>query len=241
MEFMTNYVEWKESGLSRHKHGVYEIIYYMTGSGTFYFDGGQIDVNEGDIMIVPEGVNHVNLTSSKMTGYYVNGDFAKVIANTVPVLLHDTTDREGRTLMELIYENRYSDKQYLSALCGAYVRFLLKNMKSEDSLGRAVTDVVNKITNEFHNDSLNLVEILTESGYAEDYIRARFKKIMGKTPNEFLSEVRIRHAMHLITIYKNNLSLGEVGYRCGYSDYVHFSHKFKKITGVSPRDFQKNC
>jgi len=44
----------------------------------------------------------------------------------------------------------------------------------------------------------------------------------------------------LIDLYRSTLSLQEIAERCGYTDYVYFSKKFKEVTGVSPRDYKKN-
>ena len=78
---------------------------------------------------------------------------------------------------------------------------------------------------------------LQKSGYAEDYIRAQFKKFTGKTPTEFLTKIRIYHACYLIDAYKNTLSLAEIAEKCGYTDYVYFSRRFKHIMGISPREY----
>ena len=69
-------------------------------------------------------------------------------------------------------------------------------------------------------------------------IRSCFKVATGKTPNEFLTDVRIKHACFLINIYHNELSLAEISERCGYLDYIYFLKKFKSVTGVSPREYK---
>jgi AraC-like DNA-binding protein len=80
--------------------------------------------------------------------------------------------------------------------------------------------------------------LLQKSGYAEDYIRSHFKKVTGKTPNGFLTDIRIKHATFLIEIYANTLSLQSIAEQCGYLDYVYFSKTFKSILGVSPKEYK---
>ena len=60
-----------------------------------------------------------------------------------------------------------------------------------------------------------------------------------KKTNEFLTEIRIKHACFLIDIYHDELSLAEISERCGYLDYIYFSKKFKSIMDVSPREYKK--
>ena len=128
----------------------------------------------------------------------------------------------------------------MSALINAFIHSLLQNIKMEDQLFLAVRAVIEKISNHFYNSDLDLHALLTESGYAEDYIGAQFKKILNKTPTQFLTEIRINHACFLINTCKNTLSLSDIAEKCGYTDYAYFSRRFKYITGSSPRAFMEN-
>ena len=116
---------------------------------------------------------------------------------------------------------------------------ILKNIKFNSDIERAVNSIKNKISTDFHDSNLNVTNILNDSGYAEDYIRAHFKKITSKTPVEFLNEIRIKHAETLIHIYQNSLALSEIAQRCGFEDYIYFSRKFKAVNGLSPQNYQK--
>ena len=85
-----------------------------------------------------------------------------------------------------------------------------------------VKEIVFEISQQAFDSQIDLAFILSKSGYSEDYIRSCFKKITGKTPNEFLTDIRIKHACFLIDIYKNKISLSEISERCGYLDYIYF-------------------
>ncbi len=126
---------------------------------------------------------------------------------------------------------------YVCALINAFIHFLLCNIKIDNNVHACINKITNKISNEFSNCDLSLSKILNESGYSEDYIRAQFKYITGKTPTEFLTAVKITHACYLINTYRHSVSLSDISEQCGYTDYVYFSKKFKQITGVSPRKY----
>jgi len=93
-------------------------------------------------------------------------------------------------------------------------------------------------TNHFYDSTIDLHHLLQQSGYAVDYIRAQFKKMTGKTPNAFLTEIRIKHALFLLDIYAHTLSLQQIAEQCGYVDDVYFSKKFKSVVGVSPKQYR---
>ncbi|MCG9582019.1 AraC family transcriptional regulator [Vibrio tubiashii] len=66
------------------------------------------------------------------------------------------------------------------------------------------------------------------------YVRI-FKQIYGRTPRNYLRDMRIKKAKHLLK------AGNPVTYTCievGYESLTTFSSVFKKCTGYSPREFQ---
>ena len=72
-------------------------------------------------------------------------------------------------------------------------------------------------------------------GYSYSNFRKLFKKKSGKSPNEFLTDIRIKKAAELL--YSGKYTIGEISYMVGYDDSAYFSRLFKKKKGVSPREF----
>ena len=137
----------------------------------------------------------------------------------------------------MIYTNRYSNHEYLTALINAFTHFLLQSIKMEDDIYIAINKIIETISSNFYDCNIKINALLKESGYAEDYIRAQFKKFTGKTPVEFLTVLRINHARYMIDLYKNSFPLAYIAEKCGYADYVYFSRKFKQVMGISPQKY----
>lgn len=222
----------------QHTHDQYEIICYTGGGGVMRTRERQYPVAAGTILIVPPGVSHGSFGEGEIERIYIRGEFRQSFSFTEPVLLRDNDRGEGMRLAQLLYENRFDNNEYLHALCNAFVRFLLMHMEVEDSLGHAVNEVVSHLTHHFADADLNVGEVLRGSGYAEDYIRAHFRRITGRTPVEFLTDVRIRHACFLMEFYGGVLTMAQIAEQCGYTDYVYFSKKFKALAGLSPRAYR---
>lgn len=220
-----------------HKHKNYEIIIYTKGEGNFSANGKTTAVFPGKITIIPPGVTHTTTFSDNLDRIYIQGDFDQIFSVSSPVVISDNQQGEGMQLGKMIYNSRFSDNEYTTALVNAFAHFLLRNITIYNEINTAIKDIINKILNDFYDCDLNLNYLLNNSGYAEDYIRTHFKKITGKTPVEFLTKMRINHACYLIDVYKGTLTLSEIAMKCGYSDYVYFSRRFKKITGMSPREY----
>lgn len=220
-----------------HQHKNYEIIVYMKGNGLFHSAEIDIPVSPGKIIIIPPGTVHSSTFSGELERIYINGEFNQIFNLTSPTVILDNSENEGALLAKMIYNNRHSNSEYVAALVSAFAYFLIQRLKMETAISLTINDIVNEITNNFYDCNINLNYLLKKSGYAEDYIRAQFKKFTGKTPTEFLTKIRIYHACYLIDTYKNSLSLGQIAEKCGYTDYVYFSRRFKHIMGVSPRKY----
>ncbi len=223
-----------------HTHKDYEIIYYPTGTGYNNFEGRLNPVKKNTILIVPPNTPHGSLSYDNLSFISVLVNKDDLIHLDRPTLLTDNEKEEGFHLTEMLLLNRFGNADYLNALCVAYIHFVLKNINFSNPIEKTVNAIKQKISTEFHDSNFNVTYILNDSGYAEDYIRAHFKKITGKTPVELLNEIRIKHAETLINIYQNSIPLSEIAERCGFEDYIYFSRKFKSVIGVSPQNYRNS-
>ena len=236
MDYIINRTE--ADSLALHTHNEYEIVCYLGGTGVMQTRQQQYEIGAGNITIMPPGMAHGVVACSAAERIYVRGDFRQAFSFDEPVLLQDNPRGEGAQLAQLLFHNRFGNSEYVHALCTAFVQFLLMNMELEDSMGRAVGEVIGQLTHRFADPDLNAGQVLRQSGYAEDYIRAHFRRITGRTPVEFLTDVRIRHACFLLEFHGGALSLNQIAEQCGYTDYVYFSKKFKAAMGLSPRAYR---
>jgi AraC family transcriptional regulator len=65
----------------------------------------------------------------------------------------------------------------------------------------------------------------------------QFKTATGLPSHQYVIARRIEQAQHLLRA-DGELGLAEVALRVGFSDQSHFSLHFKRIVGVTPRQFQ---
>lgn len=223
-----------------HKHRFYEIIIYTDGTGCFSLNDLSLPVSKGTIIVVPPGMEHGTVSDNGCERIFIHGEFDRDLNLAGPVVIKDNSEQEGLFLAEMIYRNRYKNSRYVAELVNVFIEHILQNIETDDNMNAAVKAVINEINNRFSDCSLNLNAVLKQSGYAEDYIRAKFKESTGKTPVRFLTEMRISYACFLIEVFKKSLSLYDIAEKCGYTDYVYFSRRFKEIMGISPRKYMSD-
>ena len=223
-----------------HRHKRFEIIVCTKGEGVSHLESGDYALSVGKMLIIPPGTLHSATGSGDYERIYINGELSHIFNLSSPIVVSDNAEGEGLMLAKKIYENRYNAPEYAAMLTYALAYYLVRSRKVESEVGVAIDEIIKKITLGFYDSTIDLSAVLRKSGYAEDYIRAQFKKATGKTPNGFLTDVRMDHARHLIDIYTDTLPLSDIAMKCGYTDYVYFSKKFKQVVGVSPRQYLHN-
>ena len=98
--------------------------------------------------------------------------------------------------------------------------------------------ISNAIIENFSDANFSIDSIYDEFDLSKDYIRRQFIKEKGISPLQFLNNTRINSAQKLLLSRNiNNLKIYEIAERCGFSDQLYFSRVFKKIVGVSPKEY----
>ncbi len=87
-----------------------------------------------------------------------------------------------------------------------------------------------------YHDEITL-EILSEKfGISIRSLNRRFKQATGKSPMQYLQQLRIENAQELLKT--SNLSIAEVAFNVGYPDNSYFSALFRKAISVSPKQYR---
>ncbi|HEY4287246.1 MAG TPA: AraC family transcriptional regulator [Puia sp.] len=84
-------------------------------------------------------------------------------------------------------------------------------------------------------NSPTLGEVAKVAHMSETAFCRYFKVRTNKTYTEFLNEMKIGNACKLLI--SNRLSASEICFEIGFNNYNHFNNQFKRITGLTPRQF----
>jgi len=82
----------------------------------------------------------------------------------------------------------------------------------------------------------SVAEIAAAARVTPNYFSALFRDHTGLTFSKFLGEKRIDAAKHLLGDL--TLNIAEVAFRVGYDDAGYFTRRFRRSTGLSPREWR---
>jgi AraC-like DNA-binding protein len=86
----------------------------------------------------------------------------------------------------------------------------------------------------YYAEKLDLENISDEASFSKFHFIRLFKSIYGKTPNQYLTAVRIEKAQQL---FQRNKSVREVCFQVGYDSVSTFSGLFARIVGKTPSQY----
>jgi len=86
-------------------------------------------------------------------------------------------------------------------------------------------------------NTLCIDKLCSEIYISKYYYIRKFKEVSGLTPHKFQIQCRIRKAQKLLL---NGENIVDVSLAAGFYDQSHFDKYFKKIVGISPKDYIKS-
>lgn len=89
----------------------------------------------------------------------------------------------------------------------------------------------------FYAENIDVNNIADEAYFSKYHFIRLFKTTYGKTPHQYLKQVRIDRAQQLL---KEEKTVSEACQLVGFESLTSFSGLFKKTVGVSPSTFLNN-
>lgn len=110
---------------------------------------------------------------------------------------------------------------------------LLKRYSSK-RFSKLITEAL-YIIDKAPNTSLTTSIIAKKLHVSSEHLSRKFKEELGVSPTTYIHQTKIDSAIELIKL--DRLSLTEIAHLVGYTNYAHFNKWFKKLTGVTPKDY----
>ena len=231
----------------------YQLLYIVSGKGHFYFHGEDRVVYAGRMVLIQprQEQRYEYFGEDKPEVYWVHftGSDVKNILRSYNIPMDDPVFYSGASstysylFKEMIHELQNCKTGYEDLLT-MYLRqiFLLVQRTRQEERPTVSTyiqeemEFARRYFNEHYNEPISIQEYAESRNMSVCYFQRNFKQIVKHTPMQYLLTIRVNNAASLLET--TDYSMAEIAAIVGYEDPLYFSRLFRKIKGVSPRDYR---
>ncbi|MBP2057140.1 AraC-like DNA-binding protein/mannose-6-phosphate isomerase-like protein (cupin superfamily) [Lactobacillus colini] len=154
------------------------------------------------------------------------------------------TENAIRKVADLLIEEYYSHSDFSDKLIDSYLNSLLilfsrnTDFHSTRNLKENTPDVVLALLKQITTNSaqVSLSEFAQKNNYSRAYLGSLFKKVVGKSFSDVLTEERLLEAYNLLN--STNYSISEIIEKIGISNKTFFYKKFKEKFHCMPSEIR---
>jgi AraC-like DNA-binding protein len=115
---------------------------------------------------------------------------------------------------------------------------MVKQQKTKDELPHPIVGKVKDYIFRNLQSEIKVSDMAEKFAVNADYLSFLFHKNTGKTISRYVLEEKVKAAQSML-IYTDN-SLQEIAFSLNFSSQSHFSTVFRKIAGVTPREYRES-
>ena len=230
----------------------YIIHHVVSGRGYYTVNQNTYTIEEGDSFIIyPNTVVSYSADQEDPWEYYWVGfggaDVKGLISQTDfskhhPVISTDRS-QELKDILLNIYRcsganlyNRIAMVGYLYLFLSVLIQCSQKHEHDVDSSVEYIKKAVDFISENYEHH-LTITDIANHLGVSRSHLYRVFMRHISQSPKAYLENYRIRQGSMLLR--QTSMTVNEVASSVGYDDQLHFSKVFKKLTGLSPKEYRR--
>ncbi|WP_166246280.1 response regulator [Paenibacillus turpanensis] len=184
-----------------------------------------------------DGLRSVDWEASPI-GYYILNDLTLELFRSAKDTYRslDSLDETLASLQQLIVKVRSWNEAcaYLNRLAAQYWQW---RSGALDKYGDILIRVKEYIQLHYDKEHLSLQDAAEHVSLSPGHLSKVFSQETGQTFIEYVTQTRIRKAMELL--HTTHAKSYEIAYQVGYNDAHYFSNLFKRVTGMTTKEFRK--
>lgn len=240
---------------SRHWHDGFGIGVIEHGCEVFDYEGDKRWASRRSIVLMNPGVIHTGAAANQQIGWqyhimYPGLECLQKIAeqineknNSIPYFPNPVVfDKEcAEKLLNLfsLFEHSPLSMEHQSVFTDAMAIILqrhstLTHAEMNKKRDHKVVKFVRGYIHQYYNKDISLKELAILSGKSQFHLLREFEKEIGIPPHSYQIFIRIQKAKELLL---KGQSILAVAFETGFTDQSHFSRHFKRILGITPREY----
>ena len=243
----------RNHGRTRYK-GITQTVVLMCvkGSGWVRVEGNATaEVTAGEAVILPAGIPHAYAASDvdpwtlwwlHAEGPGTAGFLAALNPRAVPVVrrMADPVRMASLASEVVTWHEKDTTDASLAASSGAAAH-LLSLLAADQLPGPGVHTVVESIIDHLRNNitaRASVEDLAAMAGLSRSHFAAVFKERTGFPVLQYQTQLRMQRARELLDT--TNTPIERISALVGYDDPFYFARMFKKVHGISPRQYRNN-
>jgi AraC-like DNA-binding protein len=225
-----------------HNHINYELVYYISGSGSTQINQEKHTYKPYTFTIIEPNTSHDEFRRAETELIFFGFTYYG------PILLKNGIyeDDENHSIYHLLenLKREFSEKSIYYELKmnlilqETIVEFyrLTTPIITNEPHGDIFKYVKNYIEN-YYNQKIEMQHLAQMTSYSYHHFRHLFKKATGYSPLEYIHYIRMKHARKLLATTNNPISL--IAMECGFNSIPQFNLLFKRKESKSPTEFRR--
>ncbi|BCG59765.1 AraC family ligand binding domain-containing protein [Paenibacillus sp. URB8-2] len=237
-----------------HFHDYYVIGFIEQGKRRLICNNEEYILNSGDVVIFNPQDPHaceqvdgrtldyrcINIQPEVMRQYALEVTGTDYLPRFAPTVLYRSELAASLRELHLMIVEQQPDFQK-----DEWFLFLLEQLMREYSdIGTpypspkfsAEINVICEYIESHYTQSITLDQLSHLTGLSKYHLLRSFTRAKGISPYSYLGTVRINHAKKLL---EQGMPPIDVAFRTGFSDQSHFSNFFKKMIGLTPKQYMR--
>lgn len=249
---------------ANHWHSDFEFVYIVSGSMKENINGNVIDLKKGDLLFVNSRSMHFNywteptecdficlvIHPSLIAVHAAEEDSEKLFgSNAVPYMMISAEAPDNKRISEkylslhkTILSEKRSGYELMGKIYDMFSQLLTRSSETSpvQASEQRQIEILHRITGfiqKNYQNKLTLKEISEAGLVGRSKCGDIFKKYLGKTPIEYLTEYRILKAVELLRC--SDMSITEISMQCGFGGASYFTERFVDLMGYTPTEYRK--
>lgn len=245
-----------------HWHRETEIIHICSGSLHLYIDNMEVSAQEGDLMMIGEGVIHGGDPADCIYECLVfdpNPILTYIEAckrSLKPLIRHNIFLKQGAILSEPACADavgrlfRYAsygiagnELNIMGALYEFYGIMLERRFDAQmDTVSSRSGQRAEQLKpaleyiEAHYAQSISLESLARLTGLSTKYFCRYFKAIVHRSPIDYVNYYRVECASYFLST--SDMTIAEIAQHCGYNDSSFFIKQFRKYKGITPKQYR---
>ena len=234
----------KEQIQNRYHH----FIYFRSDNCTVRFnDGTEKNPSEGSVCYIAPGCGYeiLNVNSSTdISGIACYGMLADVFANSCGAFRTHVSLRpavvdtfnEIAEMISLADPKLETTNRIASAFYGLFIELIFAPMHTIESKSAMIAQKIKQYIETNIDTDISVSTIAKQFYLSETHVIRIFRDKFGVTPKQYILKAKIDASK--ILLLDTSLQIKEIAMTYHFADSYHFSHTFKRFTGISPEKFR---